>query len=100
MTPLKPRELRKLYAIPYDIEKRQHSLHLDGIEISLVAGAVGRHAICTEDLHEGIRPGARGTKQNHHIAVLHAIRMEALDAFRDHMGLRLLLRHLCTEQLL
>lgn len=23
MTPLKPRELRKLYAIPYDIEKRQ-----------------------------------------------------------------------------
>ena len=83
-----------------DIEQRQHSLHLDGIEIALVAGAVGRDAICTEDLHECIRPGARGAKQNHHIAVLHTIRMEALDALRNHMGLRLLLRHLCTEQLL
>lgn len=26
MTPLKPRELRKLYAIPYDIEKRQRRI--------------------------------------------------------------------------
>ena len=83
-----------------DIEQRQHGLHLDGIEIALVAGAVGRHAICTEDLHEGIRPGARGTKQNHHITVLHAIGMKTLDALRNHMGLRLFLRHLCTEQLL
>ena len=83
-----------------DIEQRQHSLHLDGIEIALVAGAVGRDAIRTEDLHEGIRPGARGAKQDHHITVLHTIRMEALDALRNHMGLRLFLRHLCTEQLL
>ena len=83
-----------------DIEKGQHGLHLDGIEIALVAGAVGRHAIRTEDLHEGIRPGARGAKQDHHITVLHTIRMKALDALRNHMGLGLLLRHLCTEQLL
>ena len=83
-----------------DIEQRQHGLHLDGIEIALVAGAVGRDAIRTEDLHEGIRPGARGAKQDHHITVLHAIGMKTLDALRNHMGLGLLLRHLCTEQLL
>ena len=89
-----------LLRIVDDIEKRQYGLHLNGIEVALVAGAVGRHAICTEDLHEGIRPGARGAKQDHHIAVLHAIGMEPLDTLRDHVGFGLLLRHLRAEQLL
>ena len=89
-----------LLRIVDDIEKREHGLHLNGIEVALVAGTVGWHAIRTEDLHEGIRPGARGAKQDHHIAVLHAIRMEPLDTLRDHVGLGLFLRHLRAKQFL
>ena len=89
-----------LLRIVDDIEKGQHGLHLDGIEVALVAGAVGRHTIRAEDLHKGIRPGARGAKQDHHIAVLHTVGMKALDPLGDHVGLSLLLRHLRTEQLL